>query len=61
MTFQKTLNSLDKKIKNKSEDEPDIKKAIDNSKNEDFYLNKNIDCSNIDMLVERAKKTLENT
>ncbi|KAF0395552.1 hypothetical protein F8M41_010215 [Gigaspora margarita] len=61
--FQTTLNSLDKKTKNKSnksEDELDIIQAIDDTNNDNFSLNKNVDCSNIDALIENAKDSFSN-
>ncbi|RIB02246.1 hypothetical protein C2G38_2050207 [Gigaspora rosea] len=61
--FQTTLNSSDKKAKDKSDkskDGLDIIQASNDTNNDNFSLDKNVDCSNIDALIENAKDAFAN-
>ena len=58
--FSETLDSLGERAKDESTDEVDITEISDDTSisDEDFTLDENVDCNNIDILVERAKNAL---
>jgi len=58
--FSETLDSLGGRAKDESTDEVDITEISDDTSisDEDFTLDENVDCNNIDILVERAKNAL---
>ncbi|RIB09928.1 hypothetical protein C2G38_2207452 [Gigaspora rosea] len=55
-----SLQSSDKKAKTKNSDNSEVIKASDDTSDKSFFLDSNVDYSNIDLLVEGAKNTLAN-
>ncbi|CAG8574574.1 25997_t:CDS:2 [Gigaspora rosea] len=54
------VESSDKKAKTKNSDNSEVIKASDDTSDKSFFLDSNVDYSNIDLLVEGAKNTLAN-